>query len=206
MTKWIERYRRQAEERYRASTTCCGPCPTTRASCPRHLTHITRQEPHHEHRPPTTPRSKPIPASRSCGSPASSTPRRRRSSARTPIPTLVVQWLGPRRHEMTHRPLRLSHRRLVPIPASQRRQRVRIPRLLPRGPPDELIVQTFMFEGMPDGVALERLMIEDLGNGRADSSPRRSSTRSRAATRSWQAAWKWASARDTSVSTRSCPP
>lgn len=33
--------------------------------------------------------------------------------------------------------------------------------------PDELIVQTFTFEGMPDGVALERLSFEDLGNGRS---------------------------------------
>ena len=32
--------------------------------------------------------------------------------------------------------------------------------------PAELIVQTFTFEGMPDGVALEKLSFEDLGNGR----------------------------------------
>ena len=32
--------------------------------------------------------------------------------------------------------------------------------------PAELIVQTFTFEGVPDGVALERLVFEDLGNGR----------------------------------------
>jgi uncharacterized protein YndB with AHSA1/START domain len=32
--------------------------------------------------------------------------------------------------------------------------------------PSELIVQTFTFEGIPDGVALERLMFEDIGNGR----------------------------------------
>lgn len=32
--------------------------------------------------------------------------------------------------------------------------------------PDETIVQTFTWEGMPDGVALERLTLEDLGNGR----------------------------------------
>lgn len=32
--------------------------------------------------------------------------------------------------------------------------------------PSELIVQTFSFEGMPDGVALEKLVFEDLGNGR----------------------------------------
>ena len=32
--------------------------------------------------------------------------------------------------------------------------------------PDELIVQTFTFDGMPDGVALEKLVLEDIGNGR----------------------------------------
>ncbi len=32
--------------------------------------------------------------------------------------------------------------------------------------PDELIVQTFTFEGMPDGVALEKVVLEDLGDGR----------------------------------------
>ena len=32
--------------------------------------------------------------------------------------------------------------------------------------PNELIVQTFTFDGMPDGVALERAVFEDLGDGR----------------------------------------
>ena len=32
--------------------------------------------------------------------------------------------------------------------------------------PSELIVQTFTFEGVPDGVALERLVLEDLGDDR----------------------------------------
>jgi uncharacterized protein YndB with AHSA1/START domain len=32
--------------------------------------------------------------------------------------------------------------------------------------PAELIVQTFTYEGTPDGVALERLTFEDLGGGR----------------------------------------
>lgn len=31
--------------------------------------------------------------------------------------------------------------------------------------PDELIVQTFTFEGMPDGVALEKLRFEPIGDG-----------------------------------------
>ena len=32
--------------------------------------------------------------------------------------------------------------------------------------PDELIVQTFPFEGFPDQVALEKLVLEDIGGGR----------------------------------------
>lgn len=32
--------------------------------------------------------------------------------------------------------------------------------------PSEVIVQTFTFEGVPDGVALERLELTDLGDGR----------------------------------------
>ena len=32
--------------------------------------------------------------------------------------------------------------------------------------PSKLIVQTFTFEGFPDGVALERMVFEDLDNGR----------------------------------------
>ena len=32
--------------------------------------------------------------------------------------------------------------------------------------PDELIVQTFTYEGVPDGVFLEKLRLEDLGSGR----------------------------------------
>jgi uncharacterized protein YndB with AHSA1/START domain len=32
--------------------------------------------------------------------------------------------------------------------------------------PSEVIIQTFTWEGMPDGVALERLDLEDLGDGR----------------------------------------
>jgi uncharacterized protein YndB with AHSA1/START domain len=32
--------------------------------------------------------------------------------------------------------------------------------------PGEVIVQTFTFEGMPDGVSLDRILFEDLGDGR----------------------------------------
>ena len=79
MTKWIERYRRQAEERYRrlddvlaAMDEEHGPDDRRRA-----------KEQHHEREP----RSRPSRTSRSSGSPASSTRRPRRSSGRTSTPT-----------------------------------------------------------------------------------------------------------------------
>ena len=81
-------------------------------------------------------------------------------------PDLVVQWLGPRGLEM-----RIDHYdcrtggsyRYVHSDANGEYgfhgsfHEVR---------PDTLIVQTFTFEGMPDGVALEKLVLEDLGDGR----------------------------------------
>lgn len=81
-------------------------------------------------------------------------------------PDVVVTWLGPRRHEMvidtwdcrTGGSYRYVHR-------SDGEEHgfhgcfhdVR---------PDEVIVQTFTWEGMPDGVALERQELTDLGDGR----------------------------------------
>jgi uncharacterized protein YndB with AHSA1/START domain len=81
-------------------------------------------------------------------------------------PELIVQWLGPRDLEMTvdHYDCRTGgsyrylHRRgdeEYGFHGSFHEVR-----------PSELIVQTFTFEGFPDGVALEKLVLEDLGNGR----------------------------------------
>jgi uncharacterized protein YndB with AHSA1/START domain len=81
-------------------------------------------------------------------------------------PELIVQWLGPRRHEMRidHYDCRTggSYRYVHASDGNEYGffgcfHEVR---------PSELIVQTFTFEGFPDGVALERLVLEDLGNGR----------------------------------------
>lgn len=81
-------------------------------------------------------------------------------------PELVVQWLGPRRHEMRidHYDCRTggSYRYLHVSDGEEHGfygcfHEVR---------PPELIVQTFTYEGFPDGVALERLVLEDLGDGR----------------------------------------
>ena len=79
---------------------------------------------------------------------------------------LIVQWLGPRRLEMkidhfdcrtggSYRYLHLEGGNEYAFHGCFHEVR-----------PNELIVQTFTFEGMPDGVALEKLVLEDVGNGR----------------------------------------
>lgn len=81
-------------------------------------------------------------------------------------PDLVVQWLGPRRHEMridhfdchtggSYRYVHASDGNEYGFHGSFHEVR-----------PSELIVQTFTFDGQPDGVALEKLVFEDLGGGR----------------------------------------
>ena len=81
-------------------------------------------------------------------------------------PDLVRHWLGPRRHEMvidtwdcrtggSYRYLHVSDGNEYGFHGSFHEVR-----------PAELIVQTFTFEGFPDGVALERMVFEDLGGGR----------------------------------------
>ncbi|HVR33063.1 MAG TPA: SRPBCC family protein [Acidimicrobiia bacterium] len=79
---------------------------------------------------------------------------------------LVSQWLGPRGYEMRvdHYDCRTGGSyRYVHIDGDNEYafrgsfHEVR---------PSELIVQTFTYEGVPDGVALEKLILEDLGDGR----------------------------------------
>ena len=60
----------------------------------------------------------------------------------------------------------LPHRRLVPLPATRDGVEYGFRGCFHEVRPAEVIVQTFTFEGVPDGVALERLVFEDLGNGR----------------------------------------
>jgi uncharacterized protein YndB with AHSA1/START domain len=92
-------------------------------------------------------------------------PRERVFRAHTD-PELVVQWLGPRRLEMridtwdcrtggSYRYVHSSDGDEFGFHGSFHEVR-----------PNELIVQTFTFEGMPDGVALEKLTLDDLGDGR----------------------------------------
>ena len=86
-------------------------------------------------------------------------------------PELVVPWLGPRGMTMQvdHYDARTggSYRYVQTSGGEQYAfhgsfHEVRSPGVSVPG----AIVQTFTFEGMPDGVALERLTLEDLGDGR----------------------------------------
>ena len=81
-------------------------------------------------------------------------------------PDLVRQWLGPRGLEMTvdrwdcrtggeYRYIHSRDGEEFAFHGSFHEVR-----------PEELIVQTFTFEGMPDSVALEKVVLEDLGDGR----------------------------------------
>jgi uncharacterized protein YndB with AHSA1/START domain len=81
-------------------------------------------------------------------------------------PELVVQWLGPRGMAMRieHYDCRTggSYRYLHTMDGETYAFRG----CFHEARPAELIVQTFTFEGFPDGVALERLTLTDLGDGR----------------------------------------
>jgi uncharacterized protein YndB with AHSA1/START domain len=81
-------------------------------------------------------------------------------------PDLVVQWLGPRGYEMrldhydchtggSYRYLHVADGAEYGFHGSFHEVR-----------PPEVIVQTFTFDGDPDGVSLDRQVFEDLGNGR----------------------------------------
>ncbi|HKY14660.1 MAG TPA: SRPBCC family protein [Microthrixaceae bacterium] len=81
-------------------------------------------------------------------------------------PELIVQWLGPRDLEMSieHFDCRTggSYRYLH----KRGGEEYGFHGCFHDVRPNELIVQTFTFEGVPDSVALERMVLEDLGNGR----------------------------------------
>jgi uncharacterized protein YndB with AHSA1/START domain len=81
-------------------------------------------------------------------------------------PDLVVQWLGPRGLTMTidHYDCRTggSYRYIHARDGEEYGFHGSFHEVRP----NELIVQTFTFEGFPDQVALERLVLEDIGDGR----------------------------------------
>ncbi|WP_456599630.1 SRPBCC family protein [Blastococcus sp. SYSU DS0616] len=81
-------------------------------------------------------------------------------------PDLVVQWLGPRGLEMTIDRYDCRTGGSYRYVHSQDGEEYAFYGSFHEVRPDELIVQTFTYEGMPDEVVLERLRLEDLGDGR----------------------------------------
>ena len=80
-------------------------------------------------------------------------------------PELVAQWLGPRRVAMRveHYDCRTggSYRYVHTADGQEHGFHGSFHEVRP----GELIVQTFTWEGMPDAVSLDRLVLEDLGGG-----------------------------------------
>src|SRR5665647_544129 len=78
-------------------------------------------------------------------------------------PELVVQWLGPRSLEMRVEHYECRTGGSYRYVHSRDGEEYGFHGAFHEVRPNELIVQTFTFEGDPDGVALEKLRLEDLG-------------------------------------------
>jgi uncharacterized protein YndB with AHSA1/START domain len=81
-------------------------------------------------------------------------------------PALVIQWLGPRNAEMRLDRFDFRTGGCYRYLHSEDGQEYGFHGSFHEVRPNELIVQTFTFEGVPDGVALERILFEDAGDGR----------------------------------------
>ena len=81
-------------------------------------------------------------------------------------PEILARWLGPSRHEMTVTDFDCRSGGSFRYVMSSNGNVFGFHGCFHEVRPDDLIVQTFTFEGEPDGVALERLQLEDLGGGR----------------------------------------
>ncbi len=81
-------------------------------------------------------------------------------------PDLVVQWLGPRDLTMTIDHYDCSTGGSYRYLHTRDGEEFGFNGCFHEVRPSELIIQTFTFEGYPDGVALEKLVFEDLGDGR----------------------------------------
>jgi uncharacterized protein YndB with AHSA1/START domain len=81
-------------------------------------------------------------------------------------PDLVVQWLGPRDLTMTIDTYDCRTGGSYRYIHSRDGEDFGFHGSFHEVRPNELIVQTFTFEGFPDQVALEKLLLEDIGEGR----------------------------------------
>ena len=172
MTKWIERYRRRAEERFsRLDAVLAQLQDDEQARTP-----PSRKEPHHDHH--ARPRhDHPLSRGRDPG---------RRARAGHPHPARLPRHSRaavPGAHRSaTLRPVDRTGRTSVPTSPTGRPATVGAGATV-RGSDgreefetsfrgcfhtvrEDRLVQTFTWEGMPDGVALETMTFEDLGDGR----------------------------------------
>jgi uncharacterized protein YndB with AHSA1/START domain len=81
-------------------------------------------------------------------------------------PELIVQWLGPRDLEMTVDHFDCRTGGSYHYTHARDGEEFGFFGCFHEVRPGEVIVQTFTFEGFPDSVALERMVFEDLGDGR----------------------------------------
>ncbi len=83
-------------------------------------------------------------------------------------PELVAQWLGPRRlaTRMDHYDCRTGGSYRYVQVSDEGDEYAFHGSFHEVRPAEFLLIQTFTFEGQPDDVALQRLVLEDLGNGR----------------------------------------
>jgi uncharacterized protein YndB with AHSA1/START domain len=83
-------------------------------------------------------------------------------------PELLARWLGPRDTDTTieHYDCRTGGAYRYVMSRASEGMEAGFHGSFHEVRPGELIVQTFTYEGMPDGVALEKLVFENLGDGR----------------------------------------
>ena len=81
-------------------------------------------------------------------------------------PELLARWIGPRGSEMRIEQFDCRTGGSYRYSSVEGGEEYRFYGSFHEVRPDQLIVQTFTYEGMPDGVALEKLTLEDLGDGR----------------------------------------
>ena len=169
-TRWIERYRRQAEERYRRLDDVLRAMPDDAARPdaadrdPPPPEEGTRHDRHHaprgpdrgRPRRPADPDRPGVRRTAGHGLPRPHRPGARRAvdGAEQRADTGSTEWDCRTGGSWRYVPSTRA-RSTASTAASTRCGRT------------SCIVQTFTFEGMPDGVALEKLVLEDLGDGRS---------------------------------------
>ncbi len=165
MTKWIERYRQEAEERYRRLDAVLAAMDESSAETDDRdraaRSSIMTATTSHETQIIADPGLPTVEIVREFDAPPEAVFR-----AHTD-PELVVQWLGPRRLTM-----RIDHYdartggsyRYIHTDADG--TEYRFYGAFHEVRPSERIVQTFTYEDYPDGVSLDTLTLEDLGDGR----------------------------------------